>query len=1050
MQIEWNETQAGYDDIMAACEEAKAAGMLIVSSCIDDIHGSEFQISGLGRYPMADPNIFESYEPGIFWAQRFYSNPGVQSIDRLLIPMDSRTTASPCGDDEFVWYSVGGFSWITPYIAGVYALAAQVNPSITPEEFWSRAIDSGRVIDIIHNDETIPLGTIIDPVALINNINNPPINKFDDVRNQDLSVYDFSGRPDLIDTLTFNQNTIWPEPAQMPPGCDPAEIMTNAMNPGLGVRSLHQQGITGSGVNVAIIDQPIVQTHPEYNGKIAAYYDAGCGGSESSMHGPAVTSLLVGENCGTAPGASVYYAAVPSWLTDAAYYADALNWIVAQNKTLPASEKIRVVSVSAQPSGPGSLYTNQETWDIAAANAQAAGVLVIDCTWENGFISLCWYDAYDPENVTKCTPGFRDGPVEVDARHIHCPTAPRTKAEVYSEGNYGYIYGGGTHRSSRPYAKNGYSWSIPYCAGVLAMGWQIQPELTGEQMVNLLFQSAYIKESGAKIINPPTFINLLLENKPAIQLSSYEFKFYADSNGPAPASQTLSISNSGLGTLNWLINETCDWLKVDPNDGTSTGLTDIDDVTLTVTDISPGIHNCQLTISDPCAINSPQVASISLYVSDANTQTIQEAIDAAEDGDTVIIEPGYYTGNGNRDLDFKGKAITVRSVDPNDPDVVASTIIVCQGSESEPHRGFYFHNNEEADSVLAGFTITQGYQSRGGGIYCEHASPTISNCVLVDNSAEYGGGMHNSYSNTNVVNCTFIGNSAVNWGGGMTNRDCTRSLTVTNCIFTDNSASCGGGMRNYTSSTTVINCTFSDNWARGWEGGGMSNRDGGNPTVINCTFCGNSSTLRGGGIYSDENSSATVSNCILWENSNEGGTDESAQIDSDGPVPLISYSCVQGWMGDLGGIGNTGANPLFADAENGDYHLKSQAGRWDVYKGRWTKDDVTSPCIDAGDPMSPIGPEPFPNGGIINMGAYGGTVEASKSYFGEPIYETIIAGDINGSITSVFGKDVKGGVKVQRLAVQNRDTADLFTPPLTGCQFIFYSNFLNIHTAGLF
>ena len=59
-------------------------------------------------------------------------------------------------------------------------------------------------------------------------------------------------------------------------------------------------------------------------------------------------------------------------------------------------------------------------------------------------------------------------------------------------------------------------------------------------------------------------------------------------------------------------------------------------------------------------------------------------------------------------------------------------------------------------------------------------------------------------------------------------------------------------------------------------------------------------------------------------------------------------------------------------------------------------DEVTSPCIDAGDPMSLIGPEPFPNGGIINMGAYGGTVEASKSYFGEPPCETIVAGDING------------------------------------------------------
>jgi hypothetical protein len=113
------------------------------------------------------------------------------------------------------------------------------------------------------------------------------------------------------------------------------------------------------------------------------------------------------------------------------------------------------------------------------------------------------------------------------------------------------------------------------------------------------------------------------------------------------------------------------------------------------------------------------------------------------------------------------------------------------------------------------------------------------------------------------------------------------------------------------------------------------------------------------------------------------------------------------------GIGNLDADPLFADPGywdpngttdepsddfwvDGDYHLKSQAGRWDPATDNWVTDDITSPCIDAGDPNRPIGPEPFPNGGRINMGVYGGTAEASKSWFGEPPCETIIAGDING------------------------------------------------------
>ena len=96
------------------------------------------------------------------------------------------------------------------------------------------------------------------------------------------------------------------------------------------------------------------------------------------------------------------------------------------------------------------------------------------------------------------------------------------------------------------------------------------------------------------------------------------------------------------------------------------------------------------------------------------------------------------------------------------------------------------------------------------------------------------------------------------------------------------------------------------------------------------------------------------------------------------------------------GTGEISIDPLFADPNNGDYHLKSQAGRFDPNTQGWIQDDVTSPCIDSGDPNSPIGYEPFPNGGIINMGAYGGTAQASKSYFGEPICETIVAGDING------------------------------------------------------
>ena len=81
---------------------------------------------------------------------------------------------------------------------------------------------------------------------------------------------------------------------------------------------------------------------------------------------------------------------------------------------------------------------------------------------------------------------------------------------------------------------------------------------------------------------------------------------------------------------------------------------------------------------------------------------------------------------------------------------------------------------------------------------------------------------------------------------------------------------------------------------------------------------------------------------------------------------------------------------------DGDYHLKSEAGRWDPVSESWVIDNVTSLCIDAGDPNSLVGDEPAPNGDRINMGAYGGTAEASKSYMFELL-------QTNRGLISAFG-----------------------------------------------
>ncbi|MBW8041296.1 MAG: hypothetical protein FVQ85_15005 [Planctomycetes bacterium] len=337
----------------------------------------------------------------------------------------------------------------------------------------------------------------------------------------------------------------------------------------------------------------------------------------------------------------------------------------------------------------------------------------------------------------------------------------------------------------------------------------------------------------------------------------------------------------------------------------------------------------------------------------ADFNNIQAAINDANDGDTVLVADGTYTGTGNRDIDFLGKAITLRS--ENGPQ---NCIINCQGSG----RGFYFHSGEDANSVLDGFTIINGYKANGGGIRCTGSSPHITNCVITDNVAPWVPGFPGSFATS---------------GGGILTEVC--SPIIDNCIISNNIATDrGGGIKCYTGgdprySPTLRNCIITGNTAH--IGGALYRCRG---PITNCTICYNSASLRGGGVY---DCGGLITNCIIWSNGD------------DLYLSSATYSCIEDFDS---GTGNIHSDPCFADLNNDDYHLKSQAGRWEPNNQTWVKDEVTSPCIDGGDPGSPIGDEPFPNGGIINMGAYGGTTEASKSYFGRPPCEIIIAGDVNG------------------------------------------------------
>ncbi|OGC90751.1 MAG: hypothetical protein A2W25_13660 [candidate division Zixibacteria bacterium RBG_16_53_22] len=278
--------------------------------------------------------------------------------------------------------------------------------------------------------------------------------------------------------------------------------------------------------------------------------------------------------------------------------------------------------------------------------------------------------------------------------------------------------------------------------------------------------------------------------------------------------------------------------------------------------------------------------------------TIQAGIDASIDGDTVLVQRGTYTGDGNRDIDFGGRHILVISEHGRD-----STIIDCGGNPGQ-HRAFYFHNNEDSTSILDGFTIRRGYELLyGGGISCVGASPRIINCSFTGNVAKFGGGVSlRSNSNAILANCTFWKDtaSAANGpahGGGIY---CdSSSAQISRCVFSYNLArSDGGGIFCQRCSPSIQDCVFDYNLAQEW-GGGISCASS-SPSITGCRFTGGRGVGDGGGIYCSH-SSPSINDCIFDTNyaDGEGGALSCVY----GSSPTISNSSIwRNWSyGGMGG-----------------------------------------------------------------------------------------------------------------------------------------------------
>ncbi|MBP6875250.1 MAG: C39 family peptidase [Candidatus Eisenbacteria bacterium] len=304
--------------------------------------------------------------------------------------------------------------------------------------------------------------------------------------------------------------------------------------------------------------------------------------------------------------------------------------------------------------------------------------------------------------------------------------------------------------------------------------------------------------------------------------------------------------------------------------------------------------------------------------------TIQAAIDAAGDRDIVDLDDGTYTGTGNRDLDYHGKAITVRSAS-GDP---IACVIDCQGSAGSLHRGFYFHSGEGAASVLEGVTVTAGYTGYGAGVMIAGSSPTLRGCIFRNNHAtDTGGGIHTYLGNPMIQECVFEENRADNAAGGLSLNGTTG--LVDNCIFRNNWGHWGGGgMYNYSASPTVTGCLFDGNSSDAWGGALHNTQAGSQPHLAHCTFFGNAAP-NGGAVYNRADAAVTAENTILSFSSSGGAV----YCLSPSAMTLVCsdvYGNVGGdWTGCIAGQagvnGNFSADPLFCEPAAGDFRLHSDS-----------------------------------------------------------------------------------------------------------------------------
>jgi hypothetical protein len=310
--------------------------------------------------------------------------------------------------------------------------------------------------------------------------------------------------------------------------------------------------------------------------------------------------------------------------------------------------------------------------------------------------------------------------------------------------------------------------------------------------------------------------------------------------------------------------------------------------------------------------------------------TIQQAINASSDGDSVELSDGVFTGPGNCDLDFGGKQIVVLSQSGN----ATRCIIDCQGSPSSLHSGFRFHSGEDTLSVVRDINITGGYDVFGGAINCIESSPKIVGCRISENEASAkGGGIYFEGSGSSgavVSGCRIVWNQSEADGGGIYFSECGPKI-IRSRISANTALVNGGGLYSLSGCETIYDCTISGNYS--FEGGGIY-LFGSTPIVENSTIVGNRASFRGGGAVCRSSAVGTFLRSVLWGNCAFNGP-QAYLRDSE-----IILSCAAFERGGINGSGQVGEingtvneDPIFclpygcasAPTEEGDYAVSANS-----------------------------------------------------------------------------------------------------------------------------